>query len=64
MNERGYLSEAETLFIIVEELEKKSYFKARKRPDVLSNIRNEKEGEDVRYRQGDIGYEMKRKLLE
>ena len=38
-----------------------AYSKSREIPAVLSNIRNEKEGEDVRYRLlGDIGYDRKK----
>ena len=61
MTKREYSSEAKTLFIVIQHrrIRKSSYSK---QPDVLSNIRNEKEGEDVRYHQGDIGYGMKRKL--
>ena len=60
MTKREFSSEAKTLFIVIHRRIGKSSYS--KQPDVMSNIRNEKEGEDVRYHQGDIGYGMKRKL--
>ena len=60
MTKREYSSEAKMLFIVIHRSIRKSSYS--KQPDVLSNIRNEKEGEDVRYHHGDIGYGMKRKL--